>query len=499
MNVSQSNRRFLRRVTSWFGSHRLPLLALGCITAIGAILRAYHLGFKPLWFDEALFYWIGQRTLPDAITQNALVTSAPPLFPLLIWLVSRISTTEVALRFVPFVAGTLAIPAIYILARRYISVGGALASSIMIAVAPSQVKFSQQVREYSLSVLLGLAILASFGSFLEKRTWRYAIILSLTTIVGIFTHYGLALLVLAVDCVFLANLLRMKSPRRRLFLKWSVAQFFGFAAALAVYFLALRQQFHPVVLGGAGYLQSGFWAGSTLPSAVQFLYDGVRDVMASAFPGYVFTLMLYTGGMVLLLRHWRTPYPYIIAAPILAVAGASLLRLYPLTGDRQDLFLTPLIILVAATALDYMIRTDDRRLLVAVFLSLMVWRAIHSLQDYYPTDGDSAVGNLVKRLADSAAPGDPIYLCLGDDPALRYYVYSRYPLPLNPIIEGKRGPGPRDYIDQVDSMLSLYKRAWMIIFPPCGDMTPLLDHVAKDWTIELIEKRYPDAQLFFVH
>lgn len=498
MNLAHRQMTFKQRATSYLESPRLPLLALGCVTAVGAILRAYHLGFKPLWFDEALFYWIGQGGLAAIINQNALQSSAPPLFAVLVSLVSRVSITEVALRFVPYLAGTLAIPAMYILARRYLSVGGALAAAIMIAVAPSQIKHSQQVREYSLSVLLGLAILVSFGDLLEKRTWRSAIFLTIATVVGIFTHYGLALLVLAINCVFLVYILRMKEPRRNLFLKWLVVQAFGIGAALAVYSLALRHQIGPVVFEGAGYLQAGFWTGSSLGSAVEFVYSGVRELMVSAYPGYVFTLMLYTGSMVLILLHWRTPYPYLIAAPIAVVVGASLLRLYPLTAGRQDLFLAPLSILVAATALDYMIRKDNRRLLVAVFLSLIVWRAIPSLVSYYPTDGDSAVGNLVKRVAASAAPGDPIYLCLGNDPALRYYVHVRYPMPLNPIVKGIRGPGPRDYLDQVDSMLTQHQRAWFIVFPSCGDMTPLLDHVAKDWNVELIEKRYPGAQLFFV-
>ena len=62
-----------------------------------------------------------------------------------------------------------------------------------------------------------------------------------------------------------------------------------------------------------------------------------------------------------------------------------------------------------------------------------------------------------------------------------------------------RGGGPRDYIDQVDTMLDEHGRAWMIIYPRCGDMTPLLDHVAREWDVELVERRYPDTELYYVH
>ncbi|OGT28206.1 MAG: hypothetical protein A2Z17_02825 [Gammaproteobacteria bacterium RBG_16_66_13] len=268
-----------------------------------------------------------------------------------------------------------------------------------------------------------------------------------------------------------------------------------------MYGLALRQQMNLVNSGAVSYsyLQGGFWEGSSLRSVMEFAYGGMRDLIASAYPGYVFTLMFYIGCVVLVVVHRRKPLPYIIAAPVAVLVGASLLRLFPLTGGPQDLFLTPLLILVAATAIDYLISIDAKRLTVAVLMTLMVWRAIPVLAAYYPTDGGSSVGKIIQRVAASAAPGDPVYLCTGDDPAIRYYVVARFPIPDNPIVEGIRGPGPRDHIDQVDDMLEQYGRAWMVMFPPCGEMTPLLDHIAKEWKVELIERRYPDTELYYVH
>ena len=221
--------------------------------------------------------------------------------------------------------------------------------------------------------------------------------------------------------------------------------------------------------------------------------------MSSAFPGYVFTLMIYTGAIVLFLIHHRSPLPYMIAAPLAVVAIASLLHLYPLSGDRQNLFLTPLIVLTAAAAFDYIIAIDRRGLLPAVFLALIVWRAIPALSEYYPTYGDSAVGQLVRRVVAAASPGDPVYICRGGSPEVRYYIYARYPMPLNPIVEGIRVPGPRDYLEQVDFVLDQYKRAWLLVYPSCGDMEPLIDHLAKNWNVQLIETHYPDTELYFVN
>ena len=472
-------------------------VALGLIIAVGIALRAYHLGFKTLKFDEALFYWIGQGNLQAILSENARLTSEPPLFALLTAIVSRISSTEVALRIVPFLAGVAAIPAIYLLASRFLTKWGAVAAALMVTFAPSQITRSQQVREYSLSSLFTILALLSFVNFLDKKTWRSSVFMAVTISVGMYIHYSLALILLGINIVFLIRIVLVKDSRKQLFLNWLLAQMLVGLATLALYGLALRQQLSPVL--GAWYIQPGLWAGSSIRSAIGFAYGGIRDLMLSAYPGYVFTLLFYLGSVVLILFHRKTVFPYLVVAPIAVVVGSSLLRLYPLGGGPQDIFMAPLVILVAASGVDYLVKVDPRGVTVAVFLGLLVWRVVPSLIAYYPEDGNSSVGRIVERVAADASPGDPVYLCLGDDPALRYYVYVRYPMPRNPIVTGIRGPEPRDYLDQVDAMLADYGRAWMIMFPPCGDMSPMLEHIAQDWHVDLVEKRYPDTELYYVH
>jgi hypothetical protein len=58
----------------------IPLAGISLLTIVGAALRAYHLGFKPLWFDEAVVYWIANHPIPDLVVHNSLENSAPPLF-----------------------------------------------------------------------------------------------------------------------------------------------------------------------------------------------------------------------------------------------------------------------------------------------------------------------------------------------------------------------------------------------------------------------------------
>jgi uncharacterized membrane protein len=481
-------------------NERAPQIGLLCITVLGAILRAYRLGSKPLWFDEAVVFWIAQRPLPELIAHNAVENSAPPLFAVVVSLISRASTSEAFLRIIPWLAGTLVIPAMYLLARQFLSKGASLITAFMIAIAPSQIQYSQQLREYSLSVLFSIVILLGVANFLEKESWGNAAILATAMVIAVFLQYGLALTILAANVLFLGFILiSRRLGDRDLLLRWTLVQGIGLLSALAVYFLALKAQIQPGGFASSGHLSSSYWTGTSLMSAAQFVYGGARDLIAFTFPGYVFTLLIYAGSLILLVNYSRSLYPFLIAVPIATVVLASILRYYPLIGGRQDLFLTPLIFLVAGTAFDYLVRIDKKLLLVALLAALVAWRAIPSLRSYYSGDGEGAIGKLVARVAAMAAPGEPIYICLPLDPVLRYYIQVRYPLPDNPLIEGVRGPGRRDYLDQVDSMLAEYRTAWILTYQGCGDVTPLIDHISRTWNVDLVDKRYPEAQLFFVH
>jgi Dolichyl-phosphate-mannose-protein mannosyltransferase len=487
------------RVRFLLGDRRLPWIALAVITSLGAALRVYHLGFRPLWFDEAVIFWIGRGSFSQLLSNNATQNSGPPLFPALVSLVSSASITEVSLRSVSWLAGTLAIPAMFFLARRFMSTGAALAAAFLMAIAPSQIHYSQQLREYSLSVLVAILILLATSIFLEFPTARHATVLAALMVLGVFTQYGLALLILATNLALAGYLLlTRKGLNRNLALKWAVVQTTVLVASLVVYVLALRQQFQPGGFASEGHLGGAYWTGTSATQAIQFAYAGARDLIAFTFPGYVFTLTLYAAALVLMANHRRSLLPLLIALPIATVVAAAFLRAYPWNGGRQDIFLTPLVILAAGTTIDYLLRIERTPILVCLLTALMAWRAIPALRDYYPVDGEGAIGKLVARVAMLASPGEVVYTCLPLDPVLRYYLEVRYPMPANPLIEGIRGPGPRDYLDQVDSMLATYRKAWLLTYRACGDVAPLIDHIARTWDVRMVEERYPDARLFLV-
>src|SRR5512140_277449 len=99
-----------------------PFFVVGAITLVGALIRLYHLAYKPLWLDEAVLYWISNSgSVHSVLQQNALNNSAPPLFALLLSAIIKFGQSETALRVLPWIGGVAAIPAIFFLARQLLN------------------------------------------------------------------------------------------------------------------------------------------------------------------------------------------------------------------------------------------------------------------------------------------------------------------------------------------------------------------------------------------
>jgi hypothetical protein len=69
-----------------------------------------QLGASSLWLDEAAIWEIGRGSLADTLSENALVNSAPPTYPLLVKLAGAVlGSAEGPLGSVSLAAGPLAL------------------------------------------------------------------------------------------------------------------------------------------------------------------------------------------------------------------------------------------------------------------------------------------------------------------------------------------------------------------------------------------------------
>ncbi len=428
----------LAAVRRFCQSKYVVYLALLLITLCGIGLRVYRLGYKSLSYDEAVFYWISQGGLSDVLAQNASLNSAPPLFAVLVSLLSKLGQSEAILRSLPCLAGVLSVPAMYALGRRFLSQGGALCASLILAIAPTQIERSQDLREYSLGLLLAILLVFTVDVFIEKRSWKSVALIAATSVVSILLQYGLALLILALDGIILVRFLLPRRASRGDLLKWGVIQLAILAGSLLVYFLSLREQWQPGGFG-RGHLAGAYWAPSA-ESAPSYIVRQTRDIVDFAFPGSVFLVLFYVGVVVMVTspRTWRQAL--YVGTPFLVIAAAGLAGLYPYHAGRQDLFLTPLLYLTVASGLDYLLRIDPKKVVPILFVVLVARKASQALPAYYSSpgrDGTGGTGAVVKYLSGVVQPGDPIFVCK-EDPGFRYYVDVRYAFDGSPVIVANR-------------------------------------------------------------
>jgi 4-amino-4-deoxy-L-arabinose transferase-like glycosyltransferase len=314
--------------------------ALAAVVAAGALVRLWGLGRQSLWVDEII-------TLKTASVggrfgiSDFFGTIQGPLHALLIHWISRLSTSEAALRSVSAVAGIATIPVVAEIGRRMFDRRTGFIAALLFAVSPYSVWYSQEVRNYSLLILAAaVALLAVWRIAHERRGW-----------LGGYAGSTLAALYLNMSAVFMAVgqglylLVRLASRRRRL-AGWLVA------AAIVV---AL---FVPGMLSVVGWAESGGvdeHVGLVTEAEPGELLRGETTFTPAALP-YAFFAMAYgySLGPSLTELHVGSPaaaflehLPVVLPAGLLLLA-ACCLGLLRLWGRRDAAALLLVTLLVPA-------------------------------------------------------------------------------------------------------------------------------------------------------
>ena len=134
-----------------------------------------------------------------------------------------------------------------------------------------------------------------------------------------------------------------------------LAWLFGsFAAGCCIsYATTLRHQWQPGGYAATGHLAQGYYGGSyaDLLEAVEFAVRGSWDLVASHLPLPWIVLSAVGFGMALVGLRARFDAIIVTASLAFAIAVlAGLLRVYPLQGGRQAMYLVPILLLATAHA-----------------------------------------------------------------------------------------------------------------------------------------------------
>ncbi|MFH1009864.1 MAG: glycosyltransferase family 39 protein [bacterium] len=102
---------------------------------------------------------------------------------------------EIGLRMLPLLFGLLSVPLAWAVGKHLGGRGFALGFSLLLATSPVHIEFSQELRMYSLLVLLALAQLLCYLDYRQRRRISTLVLGALVGLVGMYTHlfYGFCL------------------------------------------------------------------------------------------------------------------------------------------------------------------------------------------------------------------------------------------------------------------------------------------------------------------
>jgi len=167
----------------------LVLLAFG--------LRAYGLGEREFWFDEALtanVSGLGWHGIVEHLRSAPF--EHPPLYFLALYPWQKLAgTSEFAFRLASVFWGVLFVPLLYVLIRRWTRRSVALLAALLAVVSPFLVAYSQEARMYTVLPCLAVLALLVIARALERErqpAWWLGYLALL--VVGAATHYFFVLI-----------------------------------------------------------------------------------------------------------------------------------------------------------------------------------------------------------------------------------------------------------------------------------------------------------------
>ena len=173
---------------------RWAWLLLLAITALGAYLRFHTLNLRGLWPAECFSVLLAWQPFPQFLRSLWWGEANMAFYYLLMrgWVL--LGDSEFWLLSLSALFGVLAIPAIYALGKRLFGPVAGLTAAALLAVHSSHVEHSEQLRSYSLWVLLAILVTHCFFALLEdphrKLLWVLYAFLALlfiyTQVFGVF-------------------------------------------------------------------------------------------------------------------------------------------------------------------------------------------------------------------------------------------------------------------------------------------------------------------------
>ena len=203
-----NNLSTIKRTVPWFIFSSIILLA--------AALRFHDLGGESYWYDEIIMVRVAQDNIWAIIEGGR-----PPIYIILahFW-IKLFGTEEVATRSLSAIFGVASIPLIYLIGKELFDRKVGLVGAFLMAISQFQIYYSQDIRYYSLFVLMTLLSYYFFVIALRNRNIINLTLYVLTSVLLFYTHAFGVFVIAAQNLYFL---LRWRC-HRNLAINWISSQ-----------------------------------------------------------------------------------------------------------------------------------------------------------------------------------------------------------------------------------------------------------------------------------
>jgi uncharacterized membrane protein len=407
-----------------FSSRSFFLIAALFLLATGTALRVYHLGDRSLWYDEAVTANASRGTFMQVLEKTRHY-SAPVVHPYILYIAEKVGKGSTAARAPSAFASILAVLVMLAMVRTRVSPNASLFSAAILAFSASQIRYAQEVREYSLSVLVAACLVYCFlrweavGSR-SRHPWLLYGLLFLAPLV----QYGLVFFAFGIlSTIAMRRLLTHETS----FSAWHsvIASMFLATGGLLSFFSTLRYQFHPG--STPWYLAANYYDPKTM-SLLHFLGTNSKGLLGFLIPGRALDLCFVLAALVFCtvqaITRESNSALLLVFTTVSITMCASVARVYPYGGIRQCLFLAPVLALFAGVAFADPLRRLRGSLRTGAAIALLVVIGVslyRGMLSEWPYKEYEDTQSILKELTRSLAPNDQVWVNHDAVDALKFY------------------------------------------------------------------------------
>ncbi|KPJ69769.1 hypothetical protein AMJ44_02340 [candidate division WOR-1 bacterium DG_54_3] len=338
------------------------VMILLVILMLGAAIRLYHPTFRSLWGDEidALFRTYNfaahtyhyERINPMLTVKTSIIEPLklfyPPLFSVCLGLWAWLfGVGEYSLRLLSILFAIASLPLVYLLARRIFDEGTAILSVFLVSISGMAIMFSQEVRTYSLLMLLSIISALFFWELISgKRNPLNIVAYIISTILLALSHAFGAVAIMAQVFYVVMGLVRNRKTNDFI----SIALIQGFIA------LCIAPLYIYIFFTGMKMLSSGM------------------DLPYMVFPPYLRLFLLF---FALSIGETVAPWNFWVVIPAGLAFGYLFLRLFRWWRGKGVFFLLSLCLFPIIFAVLFASFTLPKYLIIALpFYLILIGRSL---------------------------------------------------------------------------------------------------------------------------